>query len=71
MNWSYFDKEHVNPISLFHVSKDEELRETFNWKNTQPLLKEVHPYKGTKVGFLENRLQFIKTDQILKLNEKA
>jgi len=32
MNWSNIEIDHVKPISLFDVSKDEELKEAFNWK---------------------------------------
>ena len=42
MNWSNIEIDHFKPICMFDVSKDERLREAFNWKNTQPLLKEVH-----------------------------
>ena len=46
MTWENIEIDHVKPICLFDVSKDDELREAFNWKNTQPLLKEVHQQKG-------------------------
>ena len=46
MNWSNIELDHVKTISLFDVSKDEELREAFNWKKTQPLLKYDHQKKG-------------------------
>ena len=42
MNWSNIEIDHVKPICTFDVSKEEELIEAINWKNTQPLLKEVH-----------------------------
>ena len=42
MNWSNIEIDHVKEICLFDISKDEELREAFNWKNTQPLLKQDH-----------------------------
>ena len=48
MNWLNINIDHVKPICIFDVSNDEELKEVFNWKNTQPLLKEVHAQKGTK-----------------------
>ena len=51
MNWSNIEIDHVKPICLFDVSKDEELREAFNWKNTQPLLKQDHQQKGIKFNF--------------------
>ena len=40
MNWSNFEIDQLKPICLFDVSQDEELREAFNWKNTQPLSKQ-------------------------------
>ena len=53
MNWSNIEIDHVKAICLFDVSKDEDLRETFNWKNTQPLLKHDHQQKGIKFNFLD------------------
>ena len=69
MNWSKIEIYHFKPIRLFDVSKDEELREAFNWKNTKPLSKQAHVHKGTKFNFLDYRLQFIKAYQFLMLNE--
>ena len=68
MNWSNIEIDHVKPICMFDVTKDEELREAFNWKNTQSLLREIHQQKGTKYNFLDYQLQFIKAYQFLKLN---
>ena len=70
MNWGNIEIDHVKPICLFDVTKDGELREAFNWKNTQPLLKEVHQQKGIKYNFLDYRLQFIKAYQFLELNDR-
>ena len=50
---------------------DEELKEAFSWKNTQPFLKEIHKQKGNKFNFLDYQLQFIKAYQFLKLNEEG
>ena len=58
----------VKPISLFKVSKDEDLQESFNWVNTQPLLKTDHQQKRTKYNFLDDRLQFIKAYHFIKSN---
>ena len=69
MNWTNIEIDHVKPICLFDVSEDEELREAFNWKNTQPLLKETHSQKGINFNFLDYQLQFIKAYQFLKINE--
>ena len=70
MTWDNIEIDHVKPICLFDVSKAEELGEAFNWKNTQPLLKEVHQQKGIKFNFLDYQLQFIKAYQFIKLNEE-
>ena len=51
MDWSNIEIDHVKAICLFDVFIDEEFREAFNWKNTQPLLKEVHQQKGIKFSF--------------------
>ena len=67
-NWTNIEIDHVKPICLFDVSKDEELREGFCWKNTQPLLKHDHQQKGAGFNFLDYQLQFIKTYQFLILN---
>ena len=39
INWSNVEINHVKPIPSIEVSKDEELRKTFNWINTQPFIK--------------------------------
>ena len=41
-NWSKIEIDHVKAICLFDLSKDEELKEAFDWKNTQTLLKKDH-----------------------------
>ena len=56
---------------MFDVIKDEEVREAFSWKNTQPLLKDNHQKKGIKFIFLDYQLQFIKAYQFIKLNEEG
>ena len=68
MNWSNTEVDHVKPICMFDVSKDEELREAFSWKNTQPLPKHDHQKKGANFNFLYYQLQFIKAYHFLKLN---
>ena len=71
MNWSNFEFDRVEPNCLFDVSKDEELRECFNWKNTQISLEEIHKQKGIKYKFLDYQLHFIRAYQFLKLKEKG
>ena len=34
MKWYNIEIDHVKPICMFNVSKDEEVKECFNWKNT-------------------------------------
>ena len=70
MKWSNIEIDHVKPICMFDLAKDEELKEAFNWKNTQPLLKEVHQQKGTKFNFLDCQLQLIKAYQFIKSNDQ-
>ena len=69
MTWDNIEIDHVRPISSFDISDDEQLKEVFNWRSTQPLLKEIHQKKGIKYNFLDYRLQFIKSYQFLKINE--
>ena len=70
MNWENIEIDHVKPIGLFDVSDDEQFKEAFSGKNTQPLLKHDHQQKGVKLNFLEYQLQFIKAFQFIKLNEE-
>ena len=70
MNWSNIEIDHVKPICMFDIAKDEKLKEAFNWRNTQPLLKRDHLQKGIKFNFLDYQLQFIKAYQFIKLNEE-
>ena len=71
MNWTNIEIDHVKPICVFDISKDGELKEALNWKNTQPLLKKIHSQKGVKNNFLDYQLQFIKAHQFLELNKEA
>ena len=68
MKWSNIEIDHVKPICMFDITKDEELKEAFNWRNTQPLLKKDHQQKGIKFNVLDYQNQFIKTYQFLELN---
>ena len=70
MNWINIEIYHVKPTCMFDVTKDEELKEKFSWKNTQPLLKHDHQQKGTKFNFLDYQLQFIKAYQFFKSKEE-
>ena len=70
MNWQKIEIDHIKAISLFDVSEEEELKEAFNWRKTQPLLKQDHQKKGSKFIFLNYQLHFIKAYQFLKINEE-
>ena len=68
MNWQNIEIDHVKAICLFDISNDEQLKEAFNWRNTQPLLKKDHQQKGIKFNVLDYQNQFIKAYQFLELN---
>ena len=70
MTWSNIEIDHVKPICMLDVTKDDEIREAFNWKNVQPLLKHDHQQKGVKFNFLDYELQFIEAYQFSKLNDR-
>ena len=71
MNCTNIEIDHVKPICLFDVSKDEDIKGAFSWKNTQPLLQQDHQQKGIKYNFLYYQLHIIKASQFLKLNEEG
>ena len=70
MNWTKVEMDHAKAICLFDVSKNEELKEAFTWRNTQPLLKHDHHLVRTKFNLLDCQLQFNKAYQFLKINEE-
>ena len=45
MNWFTIQIDLIKPILSFDTSNDEGLREAFNWKNNQALLKQVDQKK--------------------------
>ena len=51
MNLFNIGIDHVKPNCMFDTSKDEELRESFTWKNLQPQLKKVHSQKVIKYKY--------------------
>ena len=51
MNWTNIELDHIKPICMFDLSKDEELREAFNWRNTQPLLKFIRKRRVLSIIF--------------------
>ena len=42
ITWDNIEIDHVRPISSFDISDDEQLKEPFNWRNTQQLFKKIH-----------------------------
>ena len=70
MTWDIIEIDHVRPFCMFDRSIEEEIKDAFNWKNTQPLLKYVHQQKGIKYNFLDYQIQFIKAFQFIKLNDE-
>ena len=68
MNWLNLEIDHVKPNCLFDVFNDKKLREAFNWKNTQPLLKQDHQHEGMIFNLLDYQLQFIRAYRFMKLN---
>ena len=69
MTGNIIESDHVKPVYFFGLSKDDELRKVFCWKNAQSLLKEIHQQKGIKINFSDYQLQFIKANQFIKLKE--
>ena len=70
MMWLNIEIDHVKPVCLFDVPKDEDSKDVFNYKNTKPLLKRDHQPKGIKWNFFDYQLQSNKAYQFLKLNEE-
>ena len=70
MTWDNIEIDHVKAICLFDISNNEQLKEAFNWRNTQPLLKKDHQQKGIKFNVLDYQNQFIKAYQFLELNDQ-
>ena len=60
MNFNNIHIDHVKPISSFDISNDNELLEAFNWRNTQPLLKQDNLRKSNKVNEEDYNNQFKK-----------
>ena len=68
LTWDIIEIDHVKAFCLFDVSKDEELREAFSWKNTQTLIKHKHRQKGIKFNLLVYQVQFKKAYHFSKVN---
>ena len=51
MKWSNIEVDHIKPLCMFDVSDDQQLKEAFSWKNTQPLLKHDHRQRVLNLTF--------------------
>ena len=52
MNWenygTYWEIDHIKPISLFDLENEQEIKKCFNYKNTKPLSINENRKKGNK-----------------------
>jgi hypothetical protein len=55
MNWknygTYWEIDHIKPISLFDLTKKQEIKKCFNYKNTKPLSINENRQKENKEYF--------------------
>ena len=70
MNWLNIEIDHVEPICMFDVSKDEELKEGFSWKIARLLIKLDHQQKGIKLNVLNYQLQYFIAYHFSEINEE-
>ena len=70
INWTNIEIDHVKQICIFDLSNDDDLKEAFCWKNTQPLLKKDHQHKAIRYIFLDYQLQFIKAYQFIRRKDQ-
>ena len=49
LKWSNIQTDRAKPSVSIDVSKDEEIKEAFNWKNTQLILERTILKKAKKV----------------------
>ena len=71
MNWLNNEVDHVRPVSLFDVSKEQNLNGAFCWKNTHTHLKQNHQQKELNKLFLGYQKQFTRAYQFIKLMGKG
>ena len=46
MNWLNIEIDHVKPICMLNIYNDDEIRECFNWKKIQTLIKAIDKKEG-------------------------
>jgi hypothetical protein len=55
MNWgnygTYWEIDHIQPVSTFDLTKNNEIKICFNYQNTQPLPVDENRKKGNKYDF--------------------
>src|SRR5258708_428803 len=55
MSWnnygSYWEIDHVKPIASFDLTKEAEIHEAFDWKNTRPMEKASNTSKGDTIDW--------------------
>ena len=56
ITWDNFGIDHVKPICMFDISIEEELKDAFNWKNTQPLSKQDLQQKRSNYMFFKSSI---------------
>ena len=49
MTWDNIEIDHVKAICMFDVSKEEELKDAFNWKYTQPYSSRIILKRGPNI----------------------
>ena len=69
MNWKNIHIDHHVPCAAFDLSKEDEPKICFHWKNMQPLLAKDNLMKGCKRDYISECQQKIFADNYEKLQE--
>lgn len=62
----YWHIDHVKPCSKFDLSKEEDIKECFSWKNLRPFRSEKNIEKNNKINVYDIVLQELKVKCFLK-----
>ena len=54
MNWSNFEIDLSKPICMFDISKDEELKDAFNWKRLNHFQSQIISKREVKINIFWN-----------------
>ena len=75
MNWNnygikggYWDLDHVNPISNFILSKNNNFTKCFHWSNVRPLKRTLNGKKHKKIEPFNCVLQELKVNHFKKIH---